>query len=75
MSNVSGNPMPTETMVHRLRLFADAGGNLTRDRRDLIIQVADRLEELDERVAIMAEAENAENVGKIDFPIYGGHKA
>lgn len=75
MSNVSGNPMPTETMVHRLRLFADAGGNLTRDRRDLIIQAADRLEELDERIAIMTEQENAENVGKIDFPIYGGHKA
>ena len=75
MSNVSGNPMPTETMVHRLRLFADAGGNLTRDRRDLIIHAADRLEELEERVAIMTEQENAENVGKIDFPIYGGHKA
>lgn len=75
MSNVSGNPMPTETMVHRLRLFADAGGMLTRDRRDLIIQTADRLEELDERVAIMTEQENAENIGKIEFPIYGGHKA
>ena len=75
MSKVSGNPIPTETMVHRLRLFADAGGNLTRDRRDLIIRAADRLEELDERIAIMTEQENAENVGKIDFPIYGGHKA
>lgn len=74
MSNVSGNPMPTRTMVHRLRLFADAGGNLTRDRRDLVIQAADRLEELDERVAIMTEQDNAENAGKIDFPIYGGHK-
>ena len=74
MSKASGNPMPTETMVHRLRLFADAGGNLTRDRRDLIIQAADRLEELDERIAIVTEQENAENVGKIDFPMYGGHK-
>lgn len=75
MSNVSGNPMPTETMVHRMRLFADVGGNLTRDRLDLIIQAADRPEELDERVAIMTEHENAENVGRIDFPIYGGRKA
>ena len=74
MSKVSGNPMPTGTMVHRLRLFADAGGNLTRDRRDLVIMAADRLEELDERVSIMTEQENAKNVSKIDFPIYGGRK-
>ena len=74
MGKVSGNPMTTRTMVHRLRLFADAGGNLTRDRRELIIQAADRLEDLDERVAIMTEQENAKNVSKIDFPIYGGHK-
>ena len=66
--------MPTETMVHRLRLFADAGGMLSRDRRDLVIQAADRLEELDERVAIMTEQGSAKNVSKIDFPIYGGRK-
>ena len=74
MNKVSGNPMPTNKMVYRLRLFADAGGNLTRDRRELIIQAADRLEDLEERVAIMTEQENAENANKIDFPIYGGHK-
>lgn len=74
MNKVSGNPMPTDKMIHRLRLFADAGGMLSRDRRDLIIQAADRLEDLDERVAIMTEHENAGNANKIDFPIYGGHK-
>lgn len=75
MGKVSGNPMTTGTMVHRLRLMADAGGVLTRDRKNLVISAADRLEELDERVAIMTEQENAGNVGQIDFPIYGGHKA
>lgn len=61
--------MPTETMVHRLRLFADAGGMLSRDRRDLVIQAADRLEELDERVTAMTKKEN-----EIHLPVYGGHK-
>lgn len=74
MSKAIGNPIPTDKMVHRLRLFADAGGNLTRDRRELIIQAADRLEDLEERVAIMTEQENAENANRINFPIYGGHK-
>lgn len=74
MNKVSGNPMPTNKMVYRLRLFADAGGNLTRDRRELIIQAADRLEDLEERIAIMTEQDNAGNENKIDFPIYGGHK-
>ena len=74
MSKALGNPIPTDKMIHRLRLFADAGGNLTRDRRELIIQAADRLEDLDERVAIMTEQENAGNANLINFPIYGGHK-
>lgn len=74
MNKVSGNPMTTDKMVHRLRLFADAGGNLTRDRRKLIIHAADRLEDLEERIAIMTEQDNAGNANKIDFPIYGGHK-
>ena len=55
--------------------MAGAGGMLTRDRLLTCTLAADRLEELDERVAIMTEQENAENVSKIDFPIYGGHKA
>ena len=74
MSNVSGNPMQTDKIVSRLRLMAGTGGMLTRDRLLTCALAADRLEELEERIAIMTEQENAENVGKIDFPIYGGHK-
>ena len=53
-----GNPTPVNTLIHRLRLMADSGGMLTRDRIKTIIEAADRLEELDERVAIMAEGNN-----------------
>ena len=35
--------------------MADAGGMLTRDRIKTIIETADRLEDLDERIAIMME--------------------
>lgn len=74
MNKVSGNPMPTDKIVSRLRLMAGAGGMLTRDRLMTVTLAADRLEDLEERVAIMTEQENAENANKIDFPIYGGHK-
>lgn len=49
--------IPTEQLIRRLRLMASAGGMLTRDRTDAILQASDRLEELDERVAIMSECE------------------
>lgn len=55
---VSGNPTPTDTLIHRLRLMAGAGGYLTRDRIKTIIESADRMEELDERIAIMMEGNN-----------------
>ena len=55
---VSGNPTPTDTLTHRLRLMAGAGGYLTRYRIKTIIESADRMEELDERVAIMMEGNN-----------------
>lgn len=45
----------TTQLIKRLRLMADTGGMLTRDRINAITQAADRLEELDERVAIMCE--------------------
>lgn len=47
--------MRTSTMalIHRLRLMADAGGMLSRDRIRIVIEAADRLEELDERIAVM----------------------
>jgi len=50
-----GQRTPTATLVHKLRLMADAGGMLTRDRIRTVIESADRLEDLDERVAIMME--------------------
>lgn len=55
-----GQRTPTLKLVHKLRLMADAGGVLTRDRLRVVIESADRLEELDERVAIMEEG-NMEN--------------
>jgi hypothetical protein len=36
--------------------MADTGGMLTKDRIEVARQAADRLEELDERVAIMTES-------------------
>lgn len=55
MSKGLGQPTPTNKLIHRLRLMADAGGMLSRDRLRTIIEAADRLEDLDERVAIMSE--------------------
>lgn len=56
--NGLGQRTPTDKLIHRLRLMADAGGVITRDRMRTIIESADRLEELDERVAIMTETWN-----------------
>lgn len=53
-----GTPTPTNKLIHKLRLMADAGGVLTRDRIRVIMETADRLEDLDERVAIMSETED-----------------
>lgn len=47
--------IPTLQLIKRLHLMADTGGMLTRDRTDAIRQAADRLEDLDERIAIMTE--------------------
>lgn len=55
MSKGLGQRTPTDKLIRRLRLMADAGGMLTRDRIRAVIEAADRLEELDERVAIMSE--------------------
>lgn len=52
-----GQRTPTTKLINRLRSIADAGGVLTRDRLRILIESADRLEELDERVAIMSETE------------------
>ena len=55
---VSGNPIPTNKLISRLRLMAGAGGMLTRDRLITITQAAERLEDYDERIAIMIEGNN-----------------
>ena len=49
--------IPTNELIRRLNLMGSVGGMLTRDRIDAVLQAADRLEELDERVAIMTETE------------------
>ena len=49
MSNM-GQRTPTEKLIHRLRLMADAGGMLSRDRRRTVIEAADRLDELNDIV-------------------------
>ena len=49
MSNL-GQRTPTETLSHRLRLMADAGGMLSKDRKRTCIEAADRLTELEEVV-------------------------
>ena len=58
MIKVSGNPTPTDKLIYRLRLMAGAGGMLTRDRLKTITEAADRLEDYDERIAIMMEGNN-----------------
>lgn len=57
MTKGLGTRTPTNTLIRHLRLMADAGGMLTRNRLKDIIEAADRMEELDERVAIMSECE------------------
>ena len=56
-----GQRTPTDKLINRLRSLADIGGVLTRDRIRILIESADRLEELDERVAIMSESEVKNN--------------
>lgn len=58
MSKISGNPIPTRILISRLRLMAGAGGMLTRDRLRTVSEAADRLEDYDERIAIMMEGNN-----------------
>ena len=48
-------PTKTETLIHRLRLMAEAGGMITRARRRTIMEAAGRLSELDEAMKILTE--------------------
>ena len=52
--------IPTLQLIRRLHLMADTGGMLTRDRIEAVRQAADRLEEYDERIAIMTEGGESE---------------
>lgn len=56
-----GQATPTHVLVHKLRLMADSGGMLTKDRLRVIIESADRLEDIDERIAIMTENEKGDD--------------
>ena len=67
MNKISGVPTPTDKLVYRLRLMADTGGMLTRDRTRTVIEAADRLEDLDERVASMSEPADLEPLGVDPF--------
>ena len=58
MSKGIGNPTPTQTLIHRLRLMADAGGMLSRDRIRTVIEAADRLEDLNEQIISMSDSHN-----------------
>ena len=58
MGRISGNPTPTDELIRRLRLMACAGGMLSRDRLRTVSEAADRLEDYDERIAIMIEGNN-----------------
>lgn len=61
------------SLILELRSYADSGGYSTRVSvpSDLLVQAADKLEQMEERIAIMTENENK---GHIDFPVYGGNK-
>lgn len=48
-------PLKPETIVHRLRLMAESGGSITRDRRDVIIEAADTIELQLAQINVLAE--------------------
>ena len=48
---------PTDTLINRLRLMADSGGMLSRDRTRTVIEAADRLEEYHELILAMQKKE------------------
>ena len=50
-------PIETNELIHRLRLMAETGGMLTRDRVRTLVQAADRMEDMQERISIMTEHE------------------
>lgn len=68
MSKKQKPQIPVDQLIRRLRLMGTSGGMLTRDRLDVVLQAADRLEELDERVAIMTETAEIPAIYPIPLP-------
>ena len=54
-------PTKTDTLVHRLRLMAESGGMITKDRRRTIMEAAGRLSELNEAVQILQQHGGEDN--------------
>ena len=54
-------PTKTEVLIHRLRLMAESGGMITKDRRRTIMEAAGRMSELDEAVKIMYNYDGGED--------------
>ena len=53
-----GSPTSTNTLIHRLRLMADAGGVLTKDRIRTLIEAADRMDEMFGKIEQLADEHN-----------------
>ena len=58
--------LTTQQLIDRLNLMHDAGGMLTKDRLNVIEQAAERLFQLDKRIAIMTQ-----DCTPVDHEIHG----
>lgn len=69
-------PIPEKQLVNRLRLMADAGGMLTKDRIEAVRQAADRIEEYSRHIEkLMSNKGDAFPLGKDSIngvPLTGG---
>lgn len=61
-------PLKPETLVHRLRLMAESGGVITRDRRNVIIEAADMIETQIDQINILSQncREFAHNLNQLE---------
>lgn len=66
MNKVSGNPIPTDKLVYRLRLMASSGGMLTRDRLKVLTEAADRLEFFDTSFTEMTKKNHGGDADEIN---------
>lgn len=56
-------PIPEKQLVSRLRLMAEAGGMLTKDRLEAVRQAADRIEEYSKLLSIALGHEGSDETG------------